>query len=357
MKAGAGLLACSLWAICMSKLRGRWLTTPWPVRARVVMTSVCLLAIVTASKAAAQQVAQPSIPLLNRASSDGYVLGVGDQVSVRVVDLEEYTDAPYRIDPDGRVDLPLIGQVQAAGDTLDIFKHELYRRLSRYVTSPKVTVNLITHPSSRISIVGEVTSPGVHELSGSTTLLEAISEAGGLKPDAGSTVLVSRVMENGKLPVEGERRDRNGQTSTATLSLNDLMNLKDPNDNFVLRPGDVVSIPKAAIVYVIGDVHRSGGFPIATRTPMTVLEALSLAEGLSTNNASRYAKILRPASNGDGKPTEIPVNVQAIFAGKAPDPPLFGNDILFIPHSVAEAGAKRAAEIVLQVATGVLIYR
>ena len=317
------------------------------------MALMALSFVMTSTLAAAQT----SPPLLNRVSPSGYVLGPGDQLNIQVVDLVEFADKTVKIDPDGGVDLPLIGILHPSGESLDAFKSDLRRRLTRYIQSPQVSVNLLTNRSSRISVIGEVSSPGVRELSGPTSLIEAISEAGGLKADAGSKVLITRGLDQGPLSLDGRQTDSSGRFTTATLSLDELMTARHPENNVTLRPGDVVSIPKASIVYVVGDVHRSGGFPITTRSSMTVLQALALAEGLSNNNASKYAKILRPSQDGDAKPTQIPVNVQAIFAGKIQDPPLFADDILFIPHSTAEAGAKRAAEIVLQVAAGVLIYR
>jgi polysaccharide export outer membrane protein len=323
----------------------------------ILATSLLLFAAEPSLRLHCQDVAPSPPRLLGRASHAGYVLGAGDQVNIHVVDLEEYGDKTVRVDPDGKIDLPLIGQVHAGGETLDEFKSELRMRLSKYVNAPQLTITVLNSRSSRVSVIGEVNAPGVRDLSGPTTLIEAISEAGGLKADAGSKVIVTRSLDVGRLPVDGETLDGSGMFSIVSLPLDDLMLSKLPADNLMLRPGDIVSVPKASIVYVVGDVHRSGGFPISSHSSMSVLQAISLAEGLQTNNASKSAKILRPVPGGDGKPIEIPVNVQAILAGKAPDPPLFAEDILFIPHSTAEAGAKRAAEIALQVATGVLIYR
>ncbi|MDE1175568.1 MAG: polysaccharide export protein [Edaphobacter sp.] len=315
--------------------------------------SLCLLPM----QGRAQEVSSPTPKLLTRAHPSSYVLGPGDQLTIRVVDLEEYSDKNVRVGPDGDLDLPLIGPVQAAGATIESFKQDLATRLSKYIDSPKVSISLMASQSGKISVVGEVNAPGVRDLSGPTTLIEAISGSGGVKTDAGSTVIVTRSIKNGTLPIDGSKLDDSGQFSTVSLSLDGLLSLKNPSDNFTLRPGDIVSIPKASIIYVVGDVHRPGGFPLPARSTMSVIKAIALAEGLTSNNASRSARILRPNPTGEGKPTEIPVNVQAILAGKANDPSLLAEDILYIPHSTAEAGAKRAAEIALQVATGVLIYR
>ena len=305
----------------------------------------------------AQQEAYPAPQLLTRVPQTGYILGAGDQLNLHVVDLEEYTDKTVQVDPDGQVDLPLIGQLVASGQTIEEFKSEVTRRLAKYVNAPRVSVNLITNKSSKISVLGQVNSPGVRELSGPTTLVEALSQSGGLKTDAGSRVVVTREVSVGPLGLDGQHLDSTGLYETAEIPVDDVMLGRRPSSNIVLKPGDVISVPKASIVYVLGDVHRSGGFPISAKSSMSVLQALALAEGLGPNNASRKAKILRPSPQGEGKSIEIPVNVPAIVAGKVADPALFAEDILYIPNSAAEAGAKRAAEIALQIATGVLIYR
>ena len=141
------------------------------------------------------------------------------------------------------------------------------------------------------------------------------------------------------------------------MSLDDLVAEKSPENNILLKPGDVVSVPKGSIVYVIGDVHKAGGFPLRSTGSLSVIEALSLAEGLTPNAKSQKAKILRPSATKGAQREEIPVDISQVLAGKSPDPQLFADDILFVPSSAVKSGARRAAEAVLQVTTGILIYR
>jgi polysaccharide export outer membrane protein len=187
-------------------------------------------------------------------------------------------------------------------------------------------------------------------------LVEVISFAGGVKADAGSRIIITRNVSSGPLPLPGAKTDSTGHYTTAELSLDDVLAAKTPSDNILIQPGDVVSIPKGEIVYVVGDVHRPGGFPLTSHESMSLLQAISLAEGFAPNAATRSAKILRPVPGASGMPKEIPIDVKNIFAGKAPDVPLYANDILFIPDSAAKSGTRRAAEAVLQVVTGVAIY-
>jgi polysaccharide export outer membrane protein len=303
---------------------------------------------------ATKDIATPTVPVQH--GSANFVLGSGDQITVHVQDFDEIPDKAIKIDPDGGVDLPLIGRMQAAGLTIQQFKQALSVKVSKYVSDPQISVNLAEGQSSPVSVIGEVNAPGVHQLPGPRSLIEVISLAGGVKADAGSKVIVTRELQYGDLPLPAARRDISGRFSTASLSLDDLLSSKRPADNITVEPEDVISIPKGDVIYVVGDVRRAGGFPLSSHETITLLQALSLAEGLGPDAASQRSKILRPVPGNDGKPREIPVDVKGIFAGKSPDVPLYANDILFIPSSVAKSGTRRAAEAVLQVATGVAIY-
>jgi len=286
-----------------------------------------------------------------------YVLGPGDQLTLRITDMEEISDKPIRVDPSGFVDLPLAGRIQAAGLTLDQFKTDLGQKLGKYITSPEIAVNLVDSGSQPVSVIGEVNIPGVHQLSGSKRLLEVISLSGGLKPDAGSVVIVTREPRWGGVSGEHSKLDPSSGYTTVSFSIDSLMSAKAPEDNILIKPNDVVSIPKADLIYVVGDVKKAGGFQLTTHPTISLLQAVSLAEGLGPDHAASRARILRPNPGGDGVPREIPVDVVKIFAGKAPDMQLYANDVLFIPHSGAKVTTRRALEAAIGVSTGLLIYR
>jgi polysaccharide export outer membrane protein len=286
-----------------------------------------------------------------------YVLGVGDQLIIQIVDLDDIPDRPMRIDPNGLLDLPLVGNVQASGKTMGQLKTELAARYGKYIQSPQITINLTDDKGHPVSVVGEVNSPGVQQLQGARRLIDVITMAGGLKQDAGSKVIVTRQLRWGRIEAPGATMDPGAAISTVTLPLDDLMSSKSPGDNILIEPNDIVSIPKADIVYVLGNVKRAGGFPIPQRGHISILQAVSLAEGLDANAAAGKARILRPAENGDGKPQDIQVDVRKIYEGKAADIPLYADDVVFIPNSLIKSSAKRATDAILAVATGVIIYR
>ncbi len=334
------------------------------------LPSRCVLLLVALTCVGAQTPsrAQTSIPppaigaatqLIPRvpAAPPEYTLGPGDQIVLHVVDMEEISDKPMRIDPSGFVDLTLVGRLQAAGLTTEQLKAELAKRLSRYISQPQITVNLLENQTRTVSVIGSVNSPGVHALQGPRHLIDALSEAGGVKADAGPRVVVTREMRWGALPLTGATTDSTGHFSTGSLALDDVLGAKNPADNILIEPGDVISVPKGEIVYVVGEVKRAGGFPLNTHESISLLQALSLAEGMGSEASGGKARILRPTPGNDGRPKEIPVDINKIYAGKSADVPLFANDILFVPNSAVKSTTRRAAEAALQVATGVIIYR
>ncbi len=286
-----------------------------------------------------------------------FVLGPGDQVMVQVLDLEELANKPVRVDANGFVDLPMAGRIEAAGLTMEQMKAALAAKVSKYINDPQITLTIVEGQSRPVSVVGAVNTPGVQQLQGPKSLIEVISMAGGVRPDSGPRVILTRQMKWGKIPARDARLDGSGAFTTASFSLDELMAGTSPAENVLVQPGDVVSVPKADLVYVVGDVKKAGGFTLSTHSSVSLLQALSLAEGFGPDASPKTSKILRQAPGGDGTPKEIPVDVRQIFAGKAPDVALYANDILFIPTSGAKVATRRTIEAAIGVGSGLLIYR
>ena len=287
-----------------------------------------------------------------------YVLGSDDQIVIHALHAKEISDQPYRIESDGFVNLPLVGRIQAAGKSLSALEAELRTRLETYYIHPEVTVTVTDLRSQPVSVLGAVANPGVQQLQGHKTLLQVISAAGGIKQDAGQVVKITRRKEWGRIPLATAHDDASGEFSIAEVNLRNLLESRDPTQNIDIRPDDVISIPQGAIVYVIGEVKKPGGFVIGARANITVLEALSMAEGLGARAAAGHAKILRPPDGDDGGArTDVPIDLTRILAGKAPDVVLKPADILLIPNSAAKSAAIRTIEAAIQVGTGLAIWR
>ncbi len=290
------------------------------------------------------------------APASGYVLGPGDQVSVRALDVDEISGQPLRIEGNGSLRLPLAGRIGAAGLTAEQLETAIAARLRTYVKEPQVTVSVAEYRSQPVSVLGAVASPGVQQLQGRKTLFEVLSMAGGLRQDAGHTIKLTRRMQFGAIPLAGAAPDSSGGYSVAQVSVRSVMEAKNPQENILICPEDVISVPRAEMIYVIGAVKRSGGFVLHEKENMTVLQALSLAEGLERTAAPRRARILKPSQSAASR-IELPLDLRRIIAGKSADQPLNADDILFVPGSMAKSAALRSLEAAVQIGTGVAIWR
>jgi polysaccharide export outer membrane protein len=283
------------------------------------------------------------------------MLGPEDTVQIHVLHVEEIGAAPYAIDLRGNMNLPRVGKVHAAGLTLDLLEAELATRFKEFLQEPVVSVAVAEYHSQPISVLGAVSNPGVHQIRGRKTLFEVISEAGGLKPEAGNTIKITRRNACGLIPLPGVTADSSGQFNVASVSIRSVMEAQNPLEDIAVKPNDVITVPKADLIYVVGAVNRSGGFVLSEKSNMSVLEALSLAEGLQRTAGPSNAKILK-AALGSSSRTEFAIDVKKIMEGKEADVPLGANDILFIPTSAAKSASLRALEAIVQTGTGIAIY-
>ena len=154
----------------------------------------------------------------------------------------------------------------------------------------------------------------------------------------------------------GAQRDPGGEFFVGELKVRAVMEAKNPHDNIDVLPNDIITVPKAELVYVIGAVKRSGGFTLGEKEQISVLEALSLAEGLDRLAAAKSARILRQTSAGSER-TQIPINLTRILGGQTEDVVLRANDILFVPNNASKGATLRVIEAAIQMGTGVVIWR
>jgi polysaccharide export outer membrane protein len=249
-----------------------------------------------------------------------------------------------------------VGRVRVAGLTVEQAEEKLNKLLRKFIRNPQVVINVAAVHSQPVSVLGAINSPGVHQVQGYTTLLEMLAQAGGVRQDAGYSVRITRRLEWGCLPLPNAQVDSTSQFSVAEVNLKQIMAAKDPEDNIQIFPNDVVSVPKAETVYVIGDVKRSGGFALDEKRSVSVLQALSLAEGLNGTADTHHAKILRVKNDADQR-EELPVDLKQVLTGKKPDVAMKGDDILFVPGSTTKKAAVRAVEAAIQTGTGLVIWR
>jgi polysaccharide biosynthesis/export protein len=285
-----------------------------------------------------------------------YVLGAGDQLTLVVPDLEdEFTDKTFRIDMSGDISLPHAGRVHAAGLTTAALEQEINQRLGRLLKNPEATISLAAFGSQPVSVLGAVNSPGIRQLEGRKTLFEVLSLAGGLRPDAGYLIKITRDLKWGLIPLPDAQADPNGQSSTASVRVKTIIDASNAADNIMILPGDTISVPRADLVYAVGDVVKPGGFLLNEHESLSALQVVSLAEGLHKTAAADKARILR-AVPGSPARTEIAVNLKQLMSGKGTDVQLQANDILFIPNSAAKSAGFRTLDAIVNAATGMAVY-
>ncbi len=285
-----------------------------------------------------------------------YRLGPEDTLTVRVLEVEDISNQAMRIDKSGFLDLPLAGRINAAGLTVPELESEIATRLKKFIHDPRVSVHVSEYRSQPVSVIGAVNTPGVHQLQGPKRIIEILSMAGGLRADSGSVLQITRLKSSGPLPLPGARADLSGEYATAEVDLDQLFKGNSPASNIFVQPQDVVTVRKADIVYVIGEVRKAGGFPLKSREKLTVLQALALAEGLELRASKKNVTILRTAQDG-GERTQISVDLSKILSNVAPDPTLQADDIVVVPNNTSRNVVLRAAETALQIGTGVVIFR
>ncbi len=262
-------------------------------------------------------------------------IGPNDLISLSVYDSPELSRT-FRVDADGTLRLPMLPQhLQAEGLYPEQLEKEITKALvdGGILVDPIVTVTMAEYRSRSISVVGAVRSPTTFQDTGNLTLLDAISQAGGLTDGAGEEILVSR-----------QHTDSSGKTVTLTerIPARSLLESTDASLNLPLQGGEVIRVPEAGHFYVVGDVKNPGSFDIKDGNESSVLKALALTHGLDHYSA-KTAYIYRTEAGKGGK-NEIEVPLNKIIKRKAPDMPLMANDVFYVP----ESGGRRATAVALR---------
>jgi len=286
-----------------------------------------------------------------------YVIGPEDVLGIDVFDVPELSKLVARVANDGSITVPLLGQVHASGLTTQQLREELQSEWGKtYLQNPQVTLFVQEFHARPVSVIGAVDKPGLYYLMGPRTLVEVLALAGGLAKlgtAPGRTLIVTR--RDGFEDVQPSEGLRQVAPDKVEININRLLYSRESGLNIPILPFDTISISKADIVYVVGDVKRNGGFVLQDQEKITVLQALALAQGLGGTASKGHAMIIRRSPGGSR--TEVPLNLGKILKGKSQDVEMAANDILFVPTSTGKAAAKRGAETAISTISGILIYR
>lgn len=305
----------------------------------------------------AQTSPQPSSrPPVSRASAEveailpSQKIGPGDLLSVSVADCPDMT-RNFRVSSDGLLALPQLQEkIRAAGKEPDEVESEISEGLVRdqILVRPVVSVSVVEYRSVPVSVLGAVKKPVIFQAIGYTSLLDAITRAEGLSPEAGQEILISRPTVVAP----------SGANLVQHISVHGLIDDADPALNVRLYGGEEIRVPPAGKVYVLGNVKKSGPFAITDEKDTTVMKAIAMSEGLQPFY-SHQALIYR-REPGKAERTEIPVPIDDIMHNKSPDIQLEANDILYIPDNhgkrVAAETLERLAGFASSTGSGLLVF-
>jgi polysaccharide export outer membrane protein len=286
-----------------------------------------------------------------------YVIGSGDLLGIEVFDVPELS-RDVRVNETGYISLPLMpSKVRAGGLTPFQLQDKLAELLQTngLVSTPQVSVSVKEQHSQPITVIGAVRNPMVIQALRKITLLQALSQAGGIAEDAGSSVIVTRPVPDVSNSADPGDASAPSAPQIFTINMSDVLESGDARFNIPIIGGDVVSVPRAGIIYVVGAVTRPGGFLLQNDLDhMTMLKMLSLAGGTTNTAKMRNAVILR--KNLDtGKRDQVPVDLKKVMSLKTQDVQMQTNDILFVPDSNGLRALHRAGDVAVGLTSGVAL--
>jgi polysaccharide export outer membrane protein len=305
-----------------------------------------LLAMVVTPIFAQQMPPEPVNPSANssgdRSSLPAEKIGPDDLLGVSVYDSPELSH-PVRVDANGAIRLPMVKQPISV---LGLYPAEIEVAITKaladgnVLVAPLVSVSVLEYRSRPITVMGAVRNPIVFQADGPVTLLDAISRAGGLADNAGSDIQLSRPPSTAGESTKISQR----------IPVQSFLNLDPDFANLKLEAGDVIRVPVAGQVYVLGSVKRPGAFSINAGAESSVMKALAISGGLD-DHPSHVAYIYR-IEEGAVSRSEVPVELKRIMDRKAPDVALEANDILYIPTANGRRISSKILETSLAVSLG-----
>lgn len=290
-----------------------------------------------ASKASAAQTASASAAEPTTPVRESLLIGPGDLLRISVL-RESELDQRVRVLDSGDIALALVGNIAVEGLTpAEAADHIAARyRNGNFLLHPEVSVFVEEYATEKVTVIGQVVHPGSFPIAGPRTLIDVLSLAGGLTENADRHIVIERGGENAQ-------RIRVFLSNHADAAL---------NADVLVRPGDTVMVPKAGIVYVLGDVAHPGGYVMQNDSQLTVLQAIALAAGASKTASEKHVRLVR---NVDGLTQSVELPLRDMERGRQPDVPLRANDIIYVPFSLGKNISLGIANIAAAASTA-LIY-
>jgi polysaccharide biosynthesis/export protein len=250
------------------------------------------------------------------AQNESLLIERGDLLHLLVYDTPEM-EQHARVTDSGTIPFSFLGTVRVSGLTPAQAAEQIEHRLvaAGVMLHPEVSVRVEAYATQNASVMGQVQKPGSYEIDTGRKVVEVLAMAGGLTDVADRHITIQRFGA-------AQQKVEYYYSNSALTALSE-----DP----MVYPGDTVIVPRAAVVYVLGDVSKPGGYPISTNnSTMTVLQAIALAGYANHTAALGKSRLVRATSNGV---VEIDLEVNAMEKGKKPDVALFADDVVYVPFS------------------------
>lgn len=273
---------------------------------------------------------------VSSSSTLDYRIGPDDLIQVTIYNIpeQEARSTPrtviLRVSQEGKVVVPLIGEVNVKGLTIADVQSELAKRYTKYIRNPQVGV-MVTEYRQRVSVMGAVQKPGVFELTGPKTVIDMLALAGGVTDRAGNQVHVYR---------QDEKGNRQSMVIDLMVLANNTGAITQNTQavNMAVQAGDVVNVPQSGMFFVDGAVGKPGSYPLGRA--YTLSQALATAGGVNPELAD-YAAVSINRRHGANKMETISVDLNSVMAGSANDPQVLPDDVILVPMSGFKYFVKR----------------
>ncbi|TCK75803.1 polysaccharide biosynthesis/export family protein [Acidipila rosea] len=273
------------------------------------------------------------------AQNESLLIGPGDTLHVQVYDTPEMDQHP-RVTDSGNIPLAFVGNVHVSGLSPSAAAQAIEEALKtkNVMKHPQVTVSVDTYATQSVSVMGEVRTPGAYPITTPLSVIDVLARAGGITPAGDRNITIARLTTGKKL--------------TYYLSNKSDVAL---DQKILVYPGDTIVVPKAALVYILGDVNRPGGYVMDNNeAQLSVLQMLAKAGGTPPTAVPSHARLIR--KNPDGTYQDLPLPLSKMQKGKKPDMALLPNDIVYVPFSYFRSFVTATPGIVAA-ATGAAVYQ
>lgn len=262
---------------------------------------------------------------------DRYRIGAGDVLDIRIYNRPQLSREAVRVEGSGMIRMPLIEtEIQAACQTEGELAKEIATRYTKYYRNLQIDVFIKEYHSRQVAVIGAVNDQSRFELQRRVRLLELLTYAKGPSVKAGQTINIvhSTNISPCKQPTENE-----DNAAFSSFKLGDVLAGK-PESNPYLEAGDIVTVPEADQVYVVGNVFMPLTIPL--REPVTLTRAIAMAGGLKQDTRKDKIRVLRQEP-GTSVRKEITVDLYAIEKKRSEDLALAPNDIVDVPTSAGKS--------------------